>query len=94
MSEWDKLCNQFEENWIAPYPNAHALILGWNQVKAEGDLNLKEKRSLLTYGGMMRTENARLEQKLEAMGYHYMAYTCGDIDKLEFANEILELLGE
>ena len=91
MSEWDKLCNQFEENWIAPYPNAHALILGWNQVKAEGDLNLKEKRSLLTYGGMMRTENARLEQKLEAIvNYARTHPTEGLIHLLRH----MELLGE
>jgi len=91
MNEWDKLWKEYEDQWYALSSGRAGWLM---KIKAEGDLNLKEKRSLLTYGGMMRTENARLEQKLEAMGYHYMAYTCGDIDKLEFANEILELLGE
>ena len=61
MSEWDKLWanNPGDENNEFPE---------WlEKVKAEGDVLQREKRSLLTYGGMLRDENKRLEQKLEAM---------------------------
>ena len=56
MSEWDKLCKELEEA-LGVYQNSPE----WAKVKAEGDLNLEEKRRLLTYGGMMRVENDRLE---------------------------------
>ena len=57
MSEWDKLCKEMEEQL-----GVYQLSPEWVKVKAEGDLLLREKRSLLIYAKMLREENARLEK--------------------------------
>ena len=57
MSEWDKLCKEMEEQL-----GVYQLSPEWVKVKAEGDLLLREKRSLLIYAKMLRDENARLEK--------------------------------
>ena len=88
MNEWDKLWKEYEDQWYALSSGRAGWLM---KIKAEGDLNLKEKRSLLTYGGMMRTENARLEQKLEAIvNYARTHPTEGLIHLLRH----MELLGE
>ena len=61
MAEWDKLWKNNPGDESNEFPE-------WlEKVKAEGDILQREKRSLLTYGGMLRDENARLEQKLEML---------------------------
>ena len=61
MAEWDKLWKNNPGDESNEFPE-------WlEKVKAEGDVLQREKRSLLTYGGMLRDENARLEQKLEML---------------------------
>ena len=71
MSEWDKLWEKYA--WVDDYefgvwqleddvPIDCVLL---KKIKVEGDLNLKEKRSLLVYAKMLRNENAFLEKKLD-----------------------------
>ena len=54
------------------------------RVKVEGDLLLREKRSLLTYGGMLRDENARLEKKLEAIEKEMRFFESLEVNLEEF----------
>lgn len=64
---WEELWDEEKrkEVWSA---KRDPFVGDWvKEVKAEGDLNLEEKRSLLTYAGMLREDNARLEKKLEAL---------------------------
>jgi len=86
------------EEWDKAKKTLNAFISECNCMSSE---DYKEAFASVAVGDKLQQENEILKdialqrrQKLEAMGYHYMAYTCGDIDKLEFANEILELLGE
>ena len=69
MSVWDELVDEYEDISCKMELTPEYIKLGnkWIQVKVEGDLLLREKRSLLTYGGMLRDENDRLEKKLEAI---------------------------
>ena len=57
MTTWDKLKELYRQ---PPVGMTRQVIL--KRVWAEGDLNLKEKRSLLIYAKMLREENARLEK--------------------------------
>ena len=59
-SEWVEACRAVKRRL-----GYDVLIPELQRMKTEGDKNLDEKRSLLIYGKMLRTENARLDQKLE-----------------------------
>ena len=90
MSEWDIQSNRERVKTLL----AMGVIPTWlEELLAEGDILQREKRSLLTYGGMLRDENARLEQKLEAILDGATNYTCWK-DTEEMSKALLTALGD
>ena len=87
MTTWDKLKELYRQ---PPVGMTRQVIL--KRVWAEGDLNLKEKRSLLIYAKMLREENARLEKHNVFLLNEIDNYSESLINKIQKLEEIRDKL--